>query len=606
MAPNNTFDLAALAEAGRALEVAQPHQNSRLDEEYIESQANFVNDSSQGEVKETETRFSMEGEEEAEIGKSRVAFDWDCHVDLESDTKEEAKPDQRDEVDRTFSSPQTRRFIRHKSSLLLREDNVREVEVDEERLSRAVCDAGLYAHGIIGVEVWELDQDDGLLRIPRGGRWRHPYLNESDDLERLENEAHPQYTPASPCMPGVGLAGNLWFESTGVRKLRKQSSVGRSLTNLGSFVRVQDAVASGTTKDRQEHQMDNIIRWRDLKSLLVDPDTAKEERLGLMYNAGFCLAAGVPFETGGSKGIVVFLARDHANQAHLLTTENQAYMVRSSDVIGSIIASVDARRASLVYKKSVSSAAFRKARRSLVSSIDMAAKQGATSSESPFVEEEADRQLGRQTLSKARQVQNEAKRRLLLWLKKCRGGDLQAPPAMTFRQAAWTWIGCFVGLLILSAMNEYAQKLSENEFLLLIGPFGALMTLQYGLTAAPASQPRNVILGQAIAGAVSMSFTYIPESMLSTWMRRAVGPAFSIATMLKLGIPHPPAGAHSVIYASGQYGWMFYFLVVFASIISVIPATVVNNMSEKRQYPTYWFKKHNLVFPRPSKDTLKD
>mmetsp|Transcript_46717 Transcript_46717/g.69085 ORF Transcript_46717/g.69085 Transcript_46717/m.69085 type:complete len:83 (+) Transcript_46717:1887-2135(+) len=48
------------------------------------------------------------------------------------------------------------------------------------------------------------------------------------------------------------------------------------------------------------------------------------------------------------------------------------------------------------------------------------------------------------------------------------------------------------------------------------------------------------------------------------------------------------AGANSVLYSSGDFDWMFYFLVVFASIISVAPAVVINNMSKKRQYPTYW------------------
>jgi len=120
-----------------------------------------------------------------------------------------------------------------------------------------------------------------------------------------------------------------------------------------------------------------------------------------------------------------------------------------------------------------------------------------------------------------------------------------------------------MGMLILSTYNEYSISLSNGKYNLLIGPFGALMTLQYGLTAAPASQPRNVVLGQAVAGFIAMCFTYIPGNILNTWMRLAVAPAFSITAMVKLGIPHPPAGAHSVIYATGEFGWMFYFLVVF-------------------------------------------
>jgi CBS-domain-containing membrane protein len=111
------------------------------------------------------------------------------------------------------------------------------------------------------------------------------------------------------------------------------------------------------------------------------------------------------------------------------------------------------------------------------------------------------------------------------------------------------------------------------------------MTLQYGLSSAPASQPRNVILGQIVAGAVSLAFTHVP---LGDLCQQAVGPAFAITAMVVLGIPHPPAGAHAVIYAGGGYGWMSYMLVILASILTVVPATMVNNLSEKRQYPTFW------------------
>ena len=52
-------------------------------------------------------------------------------------------------------------------------------------------------------------------------------------------------------------------------------------------------------------------------------------------------------------------------------------------------------------------------------------------------------------------------------------------------------------------------------------------------------------------------------------------------------------GAHSVIYSSfdstyRRTGWIFYFIVVLASTVSVIPATFINNLSAKRQYPVYW------------------
>ena len=42
--------------------------------------------------------------------------------------------------------------------------------------------------------------------------------------------------------------------------------------------------------------------------------------------------------------------------------------------------------------------------------------------------------------------------------------------------------GCLVGLLILSTINEFSKDVSDEDLHLLVGPFGALMTLLYGLS----------------------------------------------------------------------------------------------------------------------------
>eukprot|EP00536_Pseudo-nitzschia_multiseries_P002593 jgi/Psemu1/183851/e_gw1.34.79.1 len=167
---------------------------------------------------------------------------------------------------------------------------------------------------------------------------------------------------------------------------------------------------------------------------------------------------------------------------------------------------------------------------------------------------------------------------------------MQIPPAPSASHAIWTTAGAFCGLLVASSLNQYFRYLSNDELFLILGPFGALITLQYGLTAAPASQPRNAIIGQAIAGAASMLFTYIPESILSVWLRQAIAPAIAIGLMVKCGFTHPPAGAHAVIMASGKYNWAFYGIALLATVISIVPAMIINNLSDRRQYPTYWFE----------------
>jgi CBS-domain-containing membrane protein len=114
------------------------------------------------------------------------------------------------------------------------------------------------------------------------------------------------------------------------------------------------------------------------------------------------------------------------------------------------------------------------------------------------------------------------------------------------------------------------------------------MTLQYGLAMAPASQPRNAIYGPTLAISIAMAFTYIPETTLPLWVRVPLATATAIASLTKLGITHPPAGAATVIISSGGYDWIVLPLILLGNVIAIITATLINNMSDKRQYPTFW------------------
>lgn len=530
-----------------------------------------------------------------------------------------------------------RRYIKLRSSTLEKQsvrsaDNANvdenvELSIDKSRLYEALKDAGQYAYGILCVECWTMDEDDGRLRRAEGGYWRSPNLGETPELKHLIEEEEPP----QPTMPGVGLAGILWstvgesvrgYPSTNDMKSRR-NLFGRQLSSVrdgldssrGKLGKMMDRStgksrrqmnpncgdelnsSNGKSKDANRLRRRsslllqsaggrpsmanlanfissndtgigrlNAVTWRDLKTLQIDPDTPKGKRLEAQINAGFGQAAGIPFESWDCKGIVLFFAAVDEDCGRLSSVENQVWMTRATELIGSILATRNARRASVAF-------------------VQATRKQDSIGSErvndANTIEEGRPRGF-------CRTVETSCARRVITWAKKCAGGDAQIPPPMPFQQSLWTLLGVFCGLILLSAYNEQISRLSNEEYFLLIGPFGALMTLQYGLTSAPASQPRNAILGQALAGAVSLSFTYIPEEILPTWIRRAIAPAFAITAMVKFGVPHPPAGAHSVIFASGEYGWRFYLLVVLGSILSVIPATLVNNLSAKRAYPIFW------------------
>lgn len=84
------------------------------------------------------------------------------------------------------------------------------------------------------------------------------------------------------------------------------------------------------------------------------------------------------------------------------------------------------------------------------------------------------------------ETRDSAKAKLVRWGKKCQGGNASLPPAFTWSAALWSFFGILITHLILSGINVYVGKLSEGDLKLVLAPLGALTTLQYNLTAAPA------------------------------------------------------------------------------------------------------------------------
>jgi len=518
-----------------------------------------------------------------------------------------------------------------------------ELGLDSRRLHDAVREAGEHSTGVDAISVWVMDdEEDGRLFTPSGGWWRSHEMGESGNgvnnaaLARLEDSTREDYVPPprsvgpgseyeyyvgvkdtgaiAACMYSylpnnlrfltslqytADIAGILWAESRGGNRTlpRRRSSLdfifgsGESLKSLDK--QPQQDPSAVTSVNYQP------IRWRDIRSISEDPDSAKGPRLELMQEAGFAMAAGVTFRYLHHRGMVIFLTTaSDSNDGRLTSIASDAYMHQAAQSIGATLSLAELRRASLAERFKLKEKCY-----SMHECVEK------TAAECCHVEAKMEEGAGGKkanpvggNLDQGRALEDETKKarfllppQVTMWLNKMKGGSMQAMPPLSWSQTSWTILGCFVGLLVLLALNEYYRMLSDDEYYLLIAPFGATCTLMYGMSSAPASQPRNAVMGQATAGAVSLAFTYIPESVLPVWLRTAVGPAFAIGTMVKLGVMHPPAGAHSLLYASGKYNFGFYALVVLSTALSVFPATLVNNMSSKRQYPTYWGVKQPFV-----------
>lgn len=136
------------------------------------------------------------------------------------------------------------------------------------------------------------------------------------------------------------------------------------------------------------------------------------------------------------------------------------------------------------------------------------------------------------------------------------------------------------------------------------------MTLQYGLTAgtyrqqsnaqfplrlaahlpsfniAPASQPRNAIVGQTLA--LCIAYGIGKADSLELWLRQSLATSLAIGVMVKFGVTHPPAGAAALVFSSGNFSWKQVGLMLMANVIAIFCSTLINNWSVRRQYPTFW------------------
>lgn len=85
---------------------------------------------------------------------------------------------------------------------------------------------------------------------------------------------------------------------------------------------------------------------------------------------------------------------------------------------------------------------------------------------------------------------------------------------------------------------------------------------------------------------IAMVISYLETVPLR--FRESLATALAVAAMVKLGITHPPAGAFALVFASEKLGWGSVSMVLIANVIAVLMATLINNLSTKRQYPLYW------------------
>lgn len=157
-----------------------------------------------------------------------------------------------------------------------------------------------------------------------------------------------------------------------------------------------------------------------------------------------------------------------------------------------------------------------------------------------------------------------------------------------FKEHVWAFLGAFVGMGIIAYLQY--NMFPKQDFVILIGSFGASCVLVYGVIQSPLAQPRNLIGGHVISAIVGVTAAKLFPDMI--WLASAVAVAFSVVLMQITKTLHPPGGATALIAVTGSPAiirlgyWYVISPVLSGAVILLIVALVFNNMTSNRQYPT--------------------
>lgn len=140
----------------------------------------------------------------------------------------------------------------------------------------------------------------------------------------------------------------------------------------------------------------------------------------------------------------------------------------------------------------------------------------------------------------------------------------------------------------------FSQCVSRHNVSLLIGSFGASAVLIYATPTSPLAQPRNVIGGHFLSAIVGCAWR-VAINRFEHSVTVALAVSTSIVVMQFTETVHPPGGATALIAVTTYpllpwANFLFIFVpVLTGSVLMLIIALIVNNLSSHRTYPSWWF-----------------
>jgi len=175
------------------------------------------------------------------------------------------------------------------------------------------------------------------------------------------------------------------------------------------------------------------------------------------------------------------------------------------------------------------------------------------------------------------------KRYVTGWKNKCAGGKVPIPALKGPKTLSFVFTASFIQLLVLFGIDAMS---SSTESYIQVGTAGSNAASYFSLTSAPSSQPRSLIFSHILALVIGIS-TRMSERFVPKYVRTSFAGATNTMMMAYFGTTSPSASALATKSAGdATIKWQSIVYITIQNIIAVILSTCINNLSNKRQYPT--------------------
>lgn len=136
--------------------------------------------------------------------------------------------------------------------------------------------------------------------------------------------------------------------------------------------------------------------------------------------------------------------------------------------------------------------------------------------------------------------------------------------------------------ITIAALTLLTYKTQYGIFL--IASFGSSMVLLYGYPESPFAQPKNILFGHVTTTICGMLFLYFIPLPIYITIPLAVG--LGVASMIALGVTHPPAGGNPIIVIMGSVS-LDYLVnpILSGTIIILVFGIILNRLILKKKYP---------------------